>query len=74
MKTPKEKAEELVEKIIGSTLVTYYEATICAIIAVDEMIIQNGELYLASFSKEVNDFYLKKNNELFQIKQEIQSL
>ena len=43
----------------------------CALIAVDEMIIQNGELYLLGLAK---DYYIEKNAYLFDVKSELQSL
>jgi hypothetical protein len=42
-----------------------------ALIAVDEMIIQNGELYLLGLAK---DYYIEKNAYLFDVKSELQSL
>tara|TARA_R110000868_G_scaffold99064_1_gene272787 strand:- start:1326 stop:1565 length:240 start_codon:yes stop_codon:yes gene_type:complete len=78
--TPKHKAEELIEKFSKSTLIFYdrvglsevkYEAKRCALIAVDEMIIQNGELYLNGLD---NIYYRKINNFLFEVKQEIKKL
>lgn len=71
--TPKQKAKELVDKY-DSTL-TYLEskskAKQCALIAVDEMIIQNGELYLNGTD---NIYYRKINNFLFEVKQEIEKI
>jgi hypothetical protein len=43
----------------------------CALIAVDEMIIQNGELYLLGLAK---NYYIEKNAYLFDVKSELQSL
>ena len=42
-----------------------------ALIAVDEMIIQNGELYLLGLAQ---DYYIEKNAYLFDVKSELQSL
>jgi len=42
-----------------------------ALIAVDEMIIQNGELYLLGLAK---DYYIEKNAYLLDAKSELQSL
>jgi len=44
----------------------------CALIAVDEMIEQNGELYLSGHLDR--DVYTKRNGELFEIKSEIEKL
>jgi hypothetical protein len=42
----------------------------CALIAVEEMIIQNGELYLLGLAKE---YYIEKNAYLFNVKSELKS-
>ena len=72
--TPKEKAEELFEKF-NNPDTTYHpyvhNAQQCALIAVDEMIIQNGELYLNGLD---GDYYRKKNAFLFEVKQELEKL
>jgi hypothetical protein len=82
----KEKAKELVEKYkfyvycyIGNGMLTndvdenimLSNAKKCAIIAVNEMIVQNGELYLLGLA---NDYYAKKNAFLFELKNEIEKL
>lgn len=74
----KEKAVELVEKFrlhashpIEENETNYYHQKQCALIAVDEMIKQNGELYLNGIDK---DYYTKKNSELFELKSEIEKL
>ena len=82
MKTPKEKATELVEKLKwycdGTAMgafrseVAKSNAKQCAIIAIDEMIIQNGEAYL--LFKIHKDYYQEMNGYLFQVKQEIEKL
>jgi hypothetical protein len=80
--TPKEKAKELVEKFKDLVMIDYRgdEEPIfklqkqCALIAVDEMIIQNGELYLNSLGDKTIDFYREKNTYLFGVKQEIEKL
>ena len=73
--THKEKAEELVDKFVQYTPADsefeYPYAKQCALIAVDEMIIQNGELILNGLD---GDYYRKKNAFLFEIKQEIEKL
>jgi hypothetical protein len=78
--TPKEKALELYWKYynrIEHTLSEEYSehetflCKQCALIAVDEMIIQNGELFLNGLD---GDYYRKKNAFLFEVKQEIEKL
>jgi hypothetical protein len=78
--TPKEKALELYWKYynrIEHTLSEEYSehemfvVEQCALIAVNEMIIQNGELFLNGLD---NDYYKKKNAFLFEVKQEIEKL
>jgi hypothetical protein len=72
--TPKEKAEDLFEKF-NNPDTTYHpyvhNAQQCALIAVDEMIIQNGELFLNGLD---GDYYRKKNAFLFEVKQELEKL
>ena len=77
--TPKEKANELMSKFVGISLSQVDElvdgirirlAKESALIAVDEMIIQNGELYLLGL---VKDYYIEKNAYLFNVKSELQS-
>jgi len=69
--TAKEKAEELVEKFRISKAITESYAKQCALISLDEMIEQNGELYLNGLD---GDYYREKNNFLFEVKQEINNL
>lgn len=66
MKTPKEKAKELVNKMFDSTLIIYDEAKTCAIIAVDEIIIAIDWHEFETPNKEIEYWQL--------VKQEIQSL
>jgi hypothetical protein len=68
----KEKAKEMYDKMLNSDIMnmTKYCAKQCALIAVDEMIIQNGELYLLGLAK---NYYIKKNAYLFDVKSELQS-
>jgi|SanBayMetagenome_1026888.scaffolds.fasta_scaffold52443_2 hypothetical protein len=85
--TPKEKANDLFNKYFselrfpsdcegcmqcvdrcGNTVAV---AKKYSLIAVDEMIIQNGELYLLGL---VKDYYIEKNAYLFNVKSELQSL
>lgn len=78
--TPKEKAEDLVAKFFQfkprlkfdiDNENQYYEAKKCALIAVYEMIEQNGELYLNGLD---SNYYRHKNAFLFEVKQEIEKL
>lgn len=73
--THKEKAIELFFKYRNlenkDSFINNYNAKKCALIAVDEMIIQNGELYLNGLN---NDYYKAKNAFLFEVKQEIEKL
>jgi len=77
--TPKQKAEELVLKYlrIDNNTKEWFNKHIakqCSLIAVDEMIVQNGELYLNSFGDKTINFYKEKNDYLFKVKQEIEKL
>ena len=82
--TPKQKAEELVDKYrillqntdtdVGEEILCTLVAKQCALIAVDEMIVQNGELYLNSLGDKTINFYKEKNDYLFKVKQEIEKL
>ena len=75
--TPIEKAKELLDKMENIAFkhdcfgAEYPVAKECALIAVDELIIQNGELYLNGLN---GVYYTKKNNFLFELKQEIKKL
>ena len=78
--TPKEKAQELVQRFTKIESFHIHERVIfmplpeakqCALIAVDEMIIQNGELYLNGLD---GIYYREKNSYLFEVKQEIEAL
>ena len=64
MKTPKEKAKELVDKMFYDTFITSDEAKICAIIAVDEII--------STLTPYMEDDDARNYYE--QVKQEIQNL
>ena len=70
--TPKQKAKELVDKFSLVGLQQRNEGIPCALIAVDEMIVQNGEYWL--LKKIDTDFYQQQNGYLFQIKEEINGL
>lgn len=87
MLTPKEKAKELLDKfknidvecddsIEGNYFMTMNksDAKQCALIVVDEMIVQNGDIYLAMLGDKTNDYYVKMNSYLFEVKQEIEKL
>ena len=74
--TPKEKADEILKRMYAvhsdsASYITLYFAKKCALIAVDEMIIQNGELYLLGLA---NDYYTEKNTYLFDVKSELQMM
>ena len=69
--TPKEKAEDLVNKFRLSAIFTDSYVKAIAKTAVDEMIIQNGELYLNGLD---GIYYREKNSYLFEVKQEIEAL
>jgi hypothetical protein len=83
--TPQEKAKELIEKYqkldieIGGQYDGYltmkmHDAKQCALIAVDEMIMQNGELFLLPLQAEIIEHYKKTNSYLFEVKEEINKL
>lgn len=81
--TPKEKANELVSKYFKYLNYEFgdyvhdlkdTQAKQCALIAVDDMIIQNGEIYLMQFGEKAIDYYRAKNSYLFEVKQEIEKL
>ena len=90
MNSPKEKAKELIDKFYQKFPLTmdvittkgdlswkydnWKQAIECALIAVDEMIVQNGELYLNSLGDKTIQFYAEKNGYLFEVKKEIQAL
>ena len=44
------------------------------LIAVDEMIKQNGELYLSDLGEKAIEYYKEKNAYLFEVKSEIEKL
>ena len=72
--TPKEKAIEIYTKMYNEVYASYgtdFLAKQCALLAVNEMIIQNGELFLEGFD---GDYYKKKNAFLFEVKQELEKL
>lgn len=72
--TPKEKAIEIYTKMYNEVYASYgtdFLAKQCALIAVNEIIIQNGELFLNGLD---GDYYKKKNAFLFEVKQELEKL
>jgi hypothetical protein len=81
---PKQKAEELVDKYriflqntdteVGEEILCTLVSKSCALIAVDEMIVQNGELYINQLGEKALQFYIKNNNFLFEVKKEIEKL
>jgi hypothetical protein len=76
---PKEKAENLVVKFLKHSraeidITPIQSAKQCALIAIDEMIVQNGELYLNSLGDKTIQFYKEKNGYLFEVKQEISNI
>lgn len=64
------KAKELFDRYDNYPL-TYEWKKQCALITVDELLIQNGELYLNGLD---GAYYREKNNFLFEVKQEIKKL
>ena len=72
--TPKEKAKNLVRQYWDLGGMDIVKSKQCALIAVDEMIVQNGELYLNSLGHKTIQFYIEKNIYLFEVKQEINLL
>jgi hypothetical protein len=72
--TPKEKAIEIYTKMYNEVYTSYgtdFLAKQCSLIAVNEIIIQNGELFLNGLD---GDYYRKKNAFLFEVKEEIEKL
>ena len=62
--TPKEKAKELVDKMINVGLLNNYESKLCALIEIDEILKNNKIL----FEDVLNDYYWQ------EVKQEIENL
>jgi hypothetical protein len=73
-----EKAKELTLKFHEGDLLfddlSWNQAKQCALIAVDEMIMQNGELFLLPLQAEIIEHYKKTNSYLFEVKDEINKL
>ena len=75
--TPKEKAQELYfifSQEVRGMFFKKFRTKRCALIAVDEMINLNGDLYLNSLGDITVQYYKAKNNYLFEVKQEIEKL
>jgi len=71
MKEHKDKAEDLLLKYSILNEGHNHLVKQCALIAIDEMIEQNGELYLAGINEK---YYREKNAYLFGVKTEIELL
>jgi hypothetical protein len=63
--TPKEKAEDLLDKFSAVPLLDSYEAKQCALIAVDEILKSHNNLYGVNSIK--TKFYLEVKQEIEQI-------
>lgn len=74
MNKAQQKAQELVDKFFWKAVKTKEQAKQCAIIAVDELIVQNGELYLLNLGDKTIEHYKKQNAYLFDVKSEIEKL
>jgi hypothetical protein len=66
-----EKAKELIEKFFDIGLISYSKSKQCALIQINALIIQNGELYLNGLD---GTYYRQKNRYLFDVKSEIEKL
>ncbi len=62
------------DNCIGTGYMTHNSAVRCALVAVDEMIVQNGEIYLCLTGEDANKYYREKNSYLFEVKEEIEKL
>ena len=61
--TPKEKAQELVDKMINVTLLDNYEAKQCALTAINEILnIDNIKPYI--LHKEIIKYYIEVKKEI----------
>lgn len=70
-----DSGDHTAEGINESIMLMVKESKRCALIAVDEMIIQNGELYLIGVNDEkLLNYYRVTNSFLFQVKEEIEKL
>lgn len=80
MSNPQDKAKQLVDKMYsivdtrGLSMMSEDNAKQCALIAVDALIEQNGELYLFKSCENTMNYYRQKNAELFEVKTEIEKL
>lgn len=77
--TPKERAKEIYDKhlnsITGLEGHEWWESSKqCALITINLMIVQNGELYLNSLGEKTIEYYKQINGYLFEVKSEIEKL
>lgn len=68
--TPQEKSKELVDKFSNVALLDSYEAKLCALIAVDEILDELSEIVTVTSSK----YIIKHINYYQEVKQEIEKL
>jgi len=68
-----DKAKELVEKYTFSCR-ECDNAKQCALMEVNALIEQNGELYLFKSCENTMNYYRQKNAELFEVKTEIEKM
>ena len=69
--TPKEKAEELIEKFSNAVLMDDYEAKQCALIAVNQMI---SMLPFTDLNTYIGKWCEQQRQYLEEVKQEIESI
>ena len=62
------------DNCIGTGYMTHNSAVRCALVAVDEMIVQNGDIYLCLTGEDANKYYREENSYLFKVKEEIEKL
>ena len=79
--TPKEEAEnlwltyfELLPDGFYSDAAAKEEAKKLALVMINKLIEQNGEIYLSNLGDKANEYYIKQNGKLFQIKEELQKI
>lgn len=80
--TPKEKAEELVEKFwievedndYQTRKMSFKQAKQCALISVDEILNWPQVLDTVRISKDVNEFYVRPSRYWTEVKEEINKL
>jgi hypothetical protein len=72
---PKIEAKRLVDKFWGKGITNEKDiAKKCALMCVNELIIQNGELYLNLLGDKTNAYYREVNAYLFDVESEIEEL